>query len=557
VDTSTSTLGPSDDPVAPATAPHRPGWRYVPLSPGPGEPHLRRDDLAPAAADHGHAPPGLSHAPRGVFSIVQLSDFQLVDPVSPLRMEFAERFAADPAYRPLLPAQRPQELLVRPAVAQLVATVSALGGRTRSRLAPALALLTGDVIDNAQRNELEWYLALLDGGPVPALWPGSPEGLADPAAATFGDYYQLGEESDRVRRDLGYPSTPLFPDGGAFVAPGLGLPWLACHGNHEALVQGMAPAGRARAALDRLAAGGRKPLAMPALAPGEDPVRTLLDDPAGFFARALEAGPTVRVSADAGRHLLGPGAFVAAHLRAGARPAGHGFDAANLEAGTAYYVYDGLDPVRLVVLDTANPEGGADGRIDDAQLAWLEERLVECHRQFVAPSGRRLSGSGPDRLVLLASHHGPETLRAGNHAGAEVVALLNRFPNVVAWLSGHTHRHRVEPLRPESGRGGLWSITTGSVADWPCQARLVELVDNGDGSLSLWSTLLDHDAPARAGDAEAAFGLARWVVAAAARHRELAANEQWRRGGEPGRGQPKDRNVELVLPAPTWWPLPA
>lgn len=549
MDTSTSTLGPRGALSPPDAGSRQDRWLYAPLSPGPGEPHLRREELAAATA-------GSTRAPRGLLSLAQLSDFQLVDPVSPLRMEFAERFAADPAYRPLLPAQRPQELLVRPAVAQLVATVSALGAGPHAGVAPALALLTGDVLDNAAHNELDWYLALLDGGPLTPLWPAAPEGLAEPSAATFDDYYQLGAATDRFRRDLGYPTTPLLPDGGAFEAPGLGLPWLACHGNHEALLQGMAPLGRARAALDRLAAGGRKPLAMPALAPGEDPVRTLLEDPAGFFSRALEAGPTVAVSPDARRRLLGPGSFVAAHLRTGARPAGHGFDATNLAAGTAYYAYDGLEPVRIVVLDTAHPEGGADGSIDDAQLAWLEERLVECHRHFLAPNERRVSGSGTDRLVVVASHHGPETLRAGNHAGTEVVALLHRFPNVVAWLSGHTHRHRVECLRRPGGRGGLWSITTGSVADWPCQARLVELVDNRDGSLSLWSTLLDHDAPAHPGDAEAAFGLPRWVVAAASRHRELAANEQWRRGGEPGRGLAKDRNVELLLPAPDWWPTP-
>jgi hypothetical protein len=91
-------------------------------------------------------------------------------------------------------------------------------------------------------------------------------------------------------------------------------------------------------------------------------------------------------------------------------------------------------------------------------------------------------------------------------------------------------------------------VTTCAVVDWPGQARLVELLDNGDGTLSTVCTMIDHDSPARppsAGDPAA-----REPAALAALHRELAANVPWAGLGSALAGTPADRNVELVLRAP-------
>jgi hypothetical protein len=117
--------------------------------------------------------------------------------------------------------------------------------------------------------------------------------------------------------------------------------------------------------------------------------------------------------------------------------------------------------------------------------------------------------------------------------------MLHRFPNVVAWLNGHTHEHRIVPRPDPAGRtSGFWEITTGSIMDWPVQGRLVELVQDGDGSLSVFCTIVDHAAPPDPTAADAAWRLA-------SIHRELAANDPFL-GDERGpRGSPSDRNVEL------------
>lgn len=52
------------------------------------------------------------------------------------------------------------------------------------------------------------------------------------------------------------------------------------------------------------------------------------------------------------------------------------------------------------------------------------------------------------------------------------------------------------PRRRADG-SGFWEISTASHIDFPQHARILELVDNGDGTLSIFGTLVDHPAPAR------------------------------------------------------------
>ena len=77
------------------------------------------------------------------------------------------------------------------------------------------------------------------------------------------------------------------------------------------------------------------------------------------------------------------------------------------------------------------------------------------------------------------------------HLGDDMVALLHRYPHVIAWIAGHSHVNRVEPYADGSG-GGFWMVRAAAEADWPQQARLLELFDNHDGTLSLFNTVIDH-----------------------------------------------------------------
>jgi hypothetical protein len=268
------------------------------------------------------------------------------------------------------------------------------------------------------------------------------------------------------------------------------------------------------------------------------------------------SGAPLPVSADPDRRPLSRRSFVEAHFRDGGRPRGHGFTEANRLRGTAHYVHD-AGPVRFVVLDTACSQGGSGGAVDEDQAAWLAEVLAEVHSSYRAPDGSDVRTSNGDRLVVLLSHHGLDEMtnvRARDDGlrivpSDELRGMLHRFPNVVLWVNGHTHTNGIQPRRvPSDPARGFWEVTTCSLVDWPCQARLLELVDEGDGTMSVVCTMLDHDGAVADAGVRPVDG---WSGATlAGLHRELAANVPFGGPESPLAGSPADRNVVLRLRSP-------
>ena len=84
--------------------------------------------------------------------------------------------------------------------------------------------------------------------------------------------------------------------------------------------------------------------------------------------------------------------------------------------------------------------------------------------------------------------------------------LFLKYRNVVAYVAGHTHANDIHLFK--KGRTGFWQINTASHADTPQQSREIEVMDNCDGTMSLFTTILDHAAPIAApapGTAAASF----------------------------------------------------
>ena len=90
--------------------------------------------------------------------------------------------------------------------------------------------------------------------------------------------------------------------------------------------------------------------------------------------------------------------------------------------------------------------------------------------------------------------------------------------------------------------GGFWEVNTAAHIDWPEQPRIVEVVDNLDGTLSVFCTIVD-----RAGPVSPAGQLSHGALASLSR--ELSAND-WQNRSDARRGGIEDRNVELLLPSP-------
>jgi metallophosphoesterase (TIGR03767 family) len=510
-----------------------------------GEPHLIRDEFGSAGRSGAEVPDGPG---RALCCLVHITDLQLADVQSPARFEFLNAYFADPRYAEILPVQRPQEALAVHAVDATVRTLGAVHGPATG-LPLQLAVTTGDAIDNAQWNELQVFLALFEGGLVsPDSGGAGYEGVQSPDWS--GDIFWRPDGPgpagpDFFRREYGFPHHPglLRRALREFSAAGLPVPWLSCFGNHEALNQGV---GTQTPGLAAALIGGRKPTGLPPDFDHDRALELFTEHPEAFMA-----GPSKHVTPDAFRRPITRRDFVDAHLRTGSRPFGHGFSERNRLDGTAYYVHD-TPAIRFIALDTSCLAGGAGGCLDPDQARWLEARLGEVHSAHRRPDGSEVRTGHDDRLVIVFSHHGTSTLDnvRGAHPGpdgepwlgaAELVALLHRFPNVVLWLNGHTHANTVRPRRdPADPARGFWEVTTCAVADWPCQTRVVELVDHGE-YLSIVTTMVDHDTPVSPAALETADDLA-------ALHRELSANVPWPVSALAGAAS--DRNTELRVVPP-------
>jgi metallophosphoesterase (TIGR03767 family) len=367
----------------------------------------------------------------------------------------------------------------------------------------------------------------------------------DGHAATYDVHYwhphgtPKGKESDLPRRTFGFPTVPglLRAARRPFRAAGLDVPWYAAFGNHDGLVQGNVPAGTSN--LSAVATGPVKLFSPPAgYSPAQLEGVLRGGDLAGFLQSLADDGdPGIRlVTPDPQRRLLTRAEIVEQHFHTTGLPVGHGFTARNRTDGTAYYAFTrGL--LRVIVLDTVNPNGYADGSVDLPQLQWLQAQLA----------------AATDKLVVVCSHHTSTTMdnllvgTGGDPTprvpGSQVVAELLANRNVIAWVNGHTHTNGVTPHK-RTGGGGFWEINTASHVDWPQHARVIEVLDNRDGTLSIFGTLIDHASPvSHGGDISDAPHLASLA-------RELAANDPQARSVDQG---PRNgRNVELLVRAPAW-----
>jgi metallophosphoesterase (TIGR03767 family) len=513
-----------------------PATGYRRLVAGPGWSHVVRTDLVHSGTAAATPADGV----EVLLTVAHLSDLHVCDSQSPARVEFLDRWA-DPD-SPIVDVvgevgtYRAQDMLTAQVVDSCVRAINAVPRGPVGGAPVELAVVTGDNTDNAHSNELGWYVTLLEGGPVhPDSGDRSRyEGVADDDLFDDRFWHPEAEKDDIPRARYGFPTVPglLAAMRAPFIAAGLGVDWLAVHGNHDKLVQGTIVGDRFVSAV---AVGDSKPIALPA---GLDlaEVGALLERLATSAPAAvleLGRGQMRSVTADPGRRITTREEFVGAHFGTGARPLGHGFDAGNRASGLAYYRHD-RGPVTILVLDTVDEYGGWQGSLDLEQFGWLQ-------RELAAADAER-------RYVVLASHHPLETIvnptagGAGRRVlGAELATELARHPSVVLWLAGHTHYVGVSP------GPGYWQVVAPSLIDWPQQARIVELIRTG-GRLQIAATMLDHA------------GTVPWdgaidsVDAIAGLSRELAANDwqylKYSLDENPRSGPLDERNVILLLDDP-------
>jgi len=436
-----------------------------------------------SAAPHGDAGP----TGRGevVVVLVHVSDIHVCDAESPARLEYLQPLGMSgaPFARMLgdIGTYRPQELFTVPVALAMVDTVNRLPGGPVTGAPLDAAVLTGDLVDNAQANELDWYLTVFSGGTIHPT-SGDPDSCGWVGATTAewspGFWHPDGHPAgiDQWCGHHGFPTLPDLLDHARapLVSPGLRLPFFGVHGNHDLLLQGTVPVD---AALHDLAVGDRR---ISGLAPEQTPLVAL-----EAIARIgpvryphVASSQTKAVPPDPARRPLEQPEFAVRHdalvRQAITRGPAHAFSVVM------------NDQVRLVALDTVNPFGGWEGSIDRQQLTWLRRTLADATEPY----------------LVIATHHPSWCLVNGYSStldfegrvlADELLGVLLDEPRVIAWMAGHVHRHEVVMHR--RGARVLPEITAASLIDWPQQSRVLEIVREPGGVLALISTAIDHHAP--------------------------------------------------------------
>jgi hypothetical protein len=372
-------------------------------------------------------------------------------------------------------AYRPQDRYTTQVLDAMIRTLNDFSKTRHYNFLMAL----GDTIDNTSTDEARWFIGVLDGT---VIIPDS------------------GKHIDVVPGPLNDPHDPFLPWG-----LDKKVPWYTTVGNHDGLVNGNFPV------TDQYRS----------IATGDEVYLGSEDD----YGNIIPAG--TKITPDVNRALLGPVGYMQQFFTTTTLPVGHGFSTTNITTGYGDYAFDPDPsiPLRVIVLDWECRNGGDNGCIrSDEVNNFLIPELNNAYAQ--------------NKLVIVVSHQYPDALDPHTEiTGTTFINILTSYPNVILHLVGHGHDNRVTPHAGLSAtQPGYWEIETSSLIDYPQQSRIIEVVDNGDGTGYIFATMVNHNSPDGSMSA-----IARSL---SLKDIQLGDNTS---GAE---GTPQDRNVQLAIRIP-------
>jgi hypothetical protein len=297
---------------------------------------------------------------------------------------------------------------------------------------------------------------------------------------------------------------------------------------------------------------------------------------ADLVANALGADGRA-VTPDPERSFLDHEELVDGYFEGNGEPDGHGFGRAPQDplhgSRAGYYTFPVSKMIRGISLDTIAYDGGPNGHIPDPQFKWLRKQLMKYSEHYYDGKEKKTNEDGNDKLIMLFSHHSSTSL---NNPGANAEAmpyhcfrradqpqcaglglrgLIEKFPNVIAWVNGHEHNNAVRPFPADEKQDparGFWEINTAAHIGWPQQARLIEVsYKPGQGtadSVFIFGTTVDHAAQPKPNKENQ--GKIDYLASFSRRESFIDACVREGQANCEADGAAKDKNVKLVLKAP-------
>ncbi len=223
-----------------------------------------------------------------------------------------------------------------------------------------------------------------------------------------------------------------------------------------------------------------------------------------------------KVAADPNRRSLRIADWIKEFFTTTTSPVGHGFNLVssnkniglvplNERAGFACYSFSpkGKEKyLKVIVLDDTQREddGSLDihghGYLDAARWAWLKAELAD--------------GQAANQLMIIACHIpiainniGTElewwlgdanTTKPNACTITELVAELQKAPNLLMWIAGHLHVNHIKAMpSPDSTKPeqGFWQVMCSSLRNFPQQFRTFEIYLNSDYTVSIEAVNVD------------------------------------------------------------------
>lgn len=479
-------------------------YNYSSWTVGQGMPHTVWDTIIDPAYKNSS---NVAH----LLSFFSITDVHIADkesPAQPLYYEWSKPYGPtcnSSAYSPVL-------LASTQVLDAAVQTINSLHKKSPFDFGIAL----GDAINNCQYNELRWYIDVLDGK---LITPSSGANIGANSIDYQKPYQAVGLDKS--------------------------IPWYQVLGNHDQFWMGSCYEDdliRAAHISNAIQTSDNSDLPCESIAnsgfysgviDGSDPLgAVILSGPEEDFPEP----PTV--VADPNRRSLSTSTssslnWINEFFTTTSTPVGHGFNLVSSnpnfylvppeqQADFACYSFvpKANVPIKIIVLDDTCKESGqpnyAAGSLDQVRLDWLTQELED--------------GQSNKQLMIIAAHIPFNTYRylvtdpaqatsnqefmnlfipAGLEEGATSVVydaslleLLQQYPNLIMWISGHRHMNTVTPqIYPgDDPTRSFWEVETSSLRDFPQQFRTFKVYRNSNNTISIVITNVD---PAVASDSPA------------------------------------------------------